>query len=194
MMRPTMPARRVLAISAACLAVGYVVPAAAGQLAADDAVPAMSQSMEDALARDGILLGDAATSKPSRTSGHDRVEPSRTNSGDSSAVTEGTTLTQAEAIELARREFGLPASKEASSATLRNMTTTDYGYENTPGVNEDSNITPMHQDQPTWAVSFDNIEVPVLGPFTQQDRGSYTATLVVFLDAETGAFLYGDVI
>lgn len=59
-----------------------------------------------------------------------------------------------------------------------------------------TSISPEHQDRPVWAIAFDGIQFPIASDPSSSsvEPNYYTATLMVFVDADTGAFLLGNAI
>lgn len=94
----------------------------------------------------------------------------------------------------ARKEFALAADVGVSSATLVKMTTPGVGRELETDPSRPSRISPMYSDRRAWVVTFENAPHVKRGPMSASgETGSVaeTGTLVVFLDADTGEFLYG---
>jgi hypothetical protein len=103
------------------------------------------------------------------------------------------TLMQARAdlaVSQAREEMPF-VDDAAGAAVLRQFTDMQYGDEKATDDNAASNVEPIYVDRAAWVVTFDGVEVSRFGPHVEDGRswGSYTAQLVVFLDANTYEFL-----
>ena len=98
----------------------------------------------------------------------------------------------AEAVEAARSEMPM-VGDAIGTVTLVRFTDEQYDHENATSLEEASNITPKFESKKAWIVAFDKVEVPILGgPIADSREGgktTYTSTMVVFIDSDTGAFL-----
>jgi len=96
-------------------------------------------------------------------------------------------LSSSEATAAAAKEFGVKA--EPAAASLVSLTVTDYGKEMSDDASK-SNLDLIIENRPTWVVLYTAQEFPVFGPYDpkaeEQDSETYTADMVVLVDAETG--------
>jgi hypothetical protein len=108
-------------------------------------------------------------------------------------IDEATYRARAE-IAISKARMEMPLSGDApASADVQRFTDNQYGYESAPDDNAASDVEPIYVDRLVWMVTFQGVEVPVLGPNYQNDASgpfwTQTSNLVVFLDAETYEFL-----
>jgi hypothetical protein len=103
------------------------------------------------------------------------------------ASTQDVRVMQQQAVKNALARMSRPLN-EAAKATLVTVTDTRYvnhAQPDAPGV-------PVLANRMAWLVLIPNVSVPIVRPYrpwAPAGPGSYTATLAVFIDANTGEFL-----
>ena len=97
---------------------------------------------------------------------------------DESAVSPSVAVTAAQAA--------LPLTQDASASAALVM----FSDVNTGPIQADGTVDPSYVDREAWAVVFDHVEMPLLGP-PGTKGGSYDSDTVVFVDAKTGDYLEG---
>lgn len=103
------------------------------------------------------------------------------------AVDEGT------AIATAALGFYFTQGKQPAEVSLASVTVADYGKGN-PDPNAPTDLKLYIQDRPAWVVVFNDVRLPVFGPYVPgpnqpTNANYYTARLFVLIDAQTGDFL-----
>jgi hypothetical protein len=97
------------------------------------------------------------------------------------------------AIATAALGFYFTQGKQPAEVSLASVTVTDYGKGN-PDPNAPTDLKLYIQDRPSWVVVFDDVQLPVFGPYVPgpnqpTNANYYTARLFVLIDAQTGEFL-----
>lgn len=96
---------------------------------------------------------------------------------DSSAVSASTATNAA--------EVALPLASNTSSSYYSTLVTFSDAKSGSEGPN--GSVVPEFTGREAWAVTYMGAQIPILGPTSS--GGSYKATVVVFVDAKTGAYL-----
>lgn len=78
---------------------------------------------------------------------------------------------------------------QPTEASIAMVTVVDQGMnlEKNPALPQRLDLT--IEDREVWLMRYDNAQVPLAGPQGGGDGGSYEATLIVMVDAQTGEFL-----
>lgn len=106
-------------------------------------------------------------------------------------------IAESEAVKSASAAFGFLA-KDPTEAELVEVTVEGYGKPVDPTLQSSGDVTPTIKSRAAWAVVYDSVQVPILGPAGGQPpesgagRESSSSRFLVLVDSDSGAFLLAE--